>query len=236
MANTWNPDITTSAGSTLAIGASVVTTAVATADLTYAVIGEVTEIGQYGRVYEIIKFISLANRRTRKFKGSFDDGTIAIKLGLDIGDAGQIQAKVALTDDHDYNFRIQYNDSSNGALITHTTSATTAASSAVITVASGPTDVFPGMLFHDTTAPSAVAAGTFVLSVDTSAHTITLNTPLIGPGAGSGDTITFTPQPTTEFFQAKVTRFPRTVGGPNNVLMGELEVAIDTDILSLAAT
>jgi phage tail sheath gpL-like len=72
------------------------------------------------------------------------------------------------------------------------TSATTATSSAVLHFASGPpAGIVPGMVVSDVTAPTGITAGTTVLSVDTTAHTVTMSANAAGPGVGSGDTIQF---------------------------------------------
>jgi len=73
-------NVQTSAGSVIAI--STTATAPATYDatglaaLTYAAIGEVTNLGEYGRVYNLVTHNPLASRKTVKRKGSYNDGTI----------------------------------------------------------------------------------------------------------------------------------------------------------------
>ncbi|MBI1207506.1 MAG: hypothetical protein GC191_09500 [Azospirillum sp.] len=98
--------VTTSAGTTIAIG----TTAADPATDTFDPIGEVTDIGEFGRVYQVIKHQPLASRNTIKRKGARDDGTVQLTLARDLGDAGQLAAKAALDDDGEFNFRIELPD------------------------------------------------------------------------------------------------------------------------------
>lgn len=96
----------TSAGSTLKLSAGVPATFDGTgyAALTYTTLGEITDLGEFGRKYNIVKNNPLATRGTVKKKGSFDEGTLALKLNLDNDDAGQILAKTALNSDANYAF------------------------------------------------------------------------------------------------------------------------------------
>jgi len=100
----------TSAGTTIAISASTPATfnvagytAIGT---TFVTIGEITNGGEFGRVYQLITHNALATRGTRKFKGSFDEGDMNLQLGLDTDDAGQILCKTASLSDDDYSFRV----------------------------------------------------------------------------------------------------------------------------------
>lgn len=101
--------VQTSSGSVIKIG----TTAVNPVGDAYLEIGEVTNIGELGRVYNEITHTSLANRNTRKFKGNRNDGSVALDLGFDISDAGQTAVQTALDSDADYNFEVTLNDDDN---------------------------------------------------------------------------------------------------------------------------
>lgn len=107
--------VNTAAESTLAIG----TTAAADdqtsfeAD-TYAEVGEVEDLGEFGDQAEEVTFTALANRRTRKFKGSFNAGTVTAVCGFDSSDAGQDAMIAAFASDDDYNFRVMLNDTPAG--------------------------------------------------------------------------------------------------------------------------
>lgn len=98
----------TSAGSMIAISAAQPATYNATGydALTYTTIGEVTDLGEFGREYALVTHNPLANRGTVKRKGSFNEGTMDLKLALDTDDAGQILAKTAANSDADHSFKV----------------------------------------------------------------------------------------------------------------------------------
>lgn len=101
--------VATAAGSKISIG----TTSGNLLVDTFTEIGAVVSIGNFGRVYDEIKFSQLSNRNVLKFKGQRDDGNIEMELGKDLSDAGQAAAEVALDTDYDYNFKIELNDESS---------------------------------------------------------------------------------------------------------------------------
>jgi len=99
----------TSAGSVIAITASAPTTFDATGfgALTPTEIGEVTNIGDFGRVYNKVAYNPLKTRATQKRKGSYDPGALNLQLAIDdAGDAGQTLLRTALLSDNDYYFCI----------------------------------------------------------------------------------------------------------------------------------
>jgi len=102
----------TSAGTTLAISAALPAsiTKTAYAALTYTPIGEVTDGGTIGRTYNIVNHNPLATRGTVKLKGSYDDGTMAIKMAYAPGNAGQALVETALDDDAFYAFELTLQD------------------------------------------------------------------------------------------------------------------------------
>jgi hypothetical protein len=77
-------------------------------DVAFTPIGEIVDGGSHGRKYAEITHKPLASRGTQKFKGSFDEGTKTLQLGLDSDDAGQIIAKAASLSDEDYSFKVAY--------------------------------------------------------------------------------------------------------------------------------
>ncbi len=91
----------TSAGTTLKISAGVPATFDATgyAALTYTTVGEVTDLGELGREYNLVTHNPLATRGTVKTKGSFNEGSLNVQLALDTDDAGQILMKTAAASD-----------------------------------------------------------------------------------------------------------------------------------------
>jgi hypothetical protein len=104
--------VQTSAGSTVAIATGLPTTYDATgfAALTYTPVGEVTDIGQYGTTYVATKYTSLASRQTKKFKGSFDNGSMVLKMGRFQTEPGQMALKAALLSDASFSFKVTYQD------------------------------------------------------------------------------------------------------------------------------
>lgn len=106
--------VQTSAGTTIAISAALPATddAAGYNALTWAAIGEVTDLGEFGREYATVTHNPVASRRTIKRKGSYNDGTMALQLALDRDDAGQILVKTALASDANKAFRITYQDGS----------------------------------------------------------------------------------------------------------------------------
>lgn len=102
----------TSAGSSLAISATLPASLTATAYGVplYTNIGEVTDAGSLGRTYNIVNHNPLATRGTVKIKGSFDDGTMTVQLAYAPGDAGQVLVETALNSDAFYAFRLTLQD------------------------------------------------------------------------------------------------------------------------------
>ena len=85
-------------------------------------IGEVEDLGEFGRKYNKIEVKSLGNRGIRKAKSSFDDGSIRLKIHADADDLGQDALATAVDDDDAYNFKIEENDAGDGVGATPTTS------------------------------------------------------------------------------------------------------------------
>jgi hypothetical protein len=55
----------------------------------YTTVGFVENLGEFGRQFEKVTFVSISDARTLKLKGPYDDGTLQLGLGADISDAGQ---------------------------------------------------------------------------------------------------------------------------------------------------
>lgn len=101
----------TTAGTTLRISATAPATfdvaGYETAFTTGAkLVGEITDLGEFGREYALVTHSPIDTRGTQKFKGSFNEGSMALQLGLDQEDEGQILMQTALNDDADYSFEI----------------------------------------------------------------------------------------------------------------------------------
>lgn len=100
--------VATTAGTVLRISAGVPATFTSAgyAALTYTTVGEITSLGEFGREYSLVAHNPIDKRGTQKFKGSFNEGTLDLQLGLDTDDAGQILMKAAANSDAVYAVKI----------------------------------------------------------------------------------------------------------------------------------
>jgi len=105
-------DAFTSAGTTIAV----VDSNPATYDqsgfeaLTYTLIGEVTDLGEFGREYSSVTHNPLGDRRTVKRKGSYNDGNVAMTVARVPGDSGQTLLTTGLDSDDSYSFEVTLQD------------------------------------------------------------------------------------------------------------------------------
>lgn len=76
----------------------------------YIEVGEVESLGEFGDSSENIKFASLADGRMRSFKGPRDAGEMAVTVGDDGSDDGQVAMVAAEGTKFDYNFKVVLND------------------------------------------------------------------------------------------------------------------------------
>lgn len=104
--------VATSAGSKIAISIPLPATQDDTGyeALTFEDIGEVESIDEYGITYNPVTFTALADRRTRKFKGSYDPGDPTVSIAIDRDDAGQDDCRTALNQDENVAFSVTYQD------------------------------------------------------------------------------------------------------------------------------
>jgi hypothetical protein len=104
--------VMTSAGSTLSIATGTPTTndAAGFTSLTYVVVGEVTDIGELGREYATVTHSPVGSRSVKKFKGSYNNGSMQIQMARDASNAGQVAMKAALLSDADYSFKVTLQD------------------------------------------------------------------------------------------------------------------------------
>jgi len=105
--------VRTSAGTTLKVTSSAPATfntsgynTLFTASPVPATVGEITDLGEFGREFALVTHNPVGTRGTQKFKGSFNEGTMTLSLGLDTDDAGQIIMKAASLSDADYSFMV----------------------------------------------------------------------------------------------------------------------------------
>ena len=106
----------TSAGTTLAISASAPSAETATGfgAVTYTDIGEIVSVGEYGASSNLVTNNPLNDRKTYKFKGSYNNGSLSMNLAKDVDDAGQVilAAAASPTNDADYTFEVTLSDGS----------------------------------------------------------------------------------------------------------------------------
>jgi hypothetical protein len=69
------------------------------AALTWVEIGEISDLGEFGRQYNLVTFNPLGDRRTVKRKGAYNDGTIAAQMARVPTDAGQTMLVGAVNSD-----------------------------------------------------------------------------------------------------------------------------------------
>lgn len=102
--------IGTVAGTAVSISAAAPATFDTTgyAALTWTVVGNIEDGGEHGREYAEVTFNPIDTRGTRKFKGSFNEGSKTLSLAYDSDDAGMIVLKTALASDADFSFKVAY--------------------------------------------------------------------------------------------------------------------------------
>src|ERR1044072_8449295 len=100
--------VRTTAGTTFKVSAAhpATFTAAGYAALAWTLVGEVTDLCDFGREYNLVTHNPIDNRGTVKKKGSFNEGSITLQLGLDTDDAGQIILKAASLSDTDYSILV----------------------------------------------------------------------------------------------------------------------------------
>jgi hypothetical protein len=102
----------TASGVTLGISAS----APATHDetgfdaLTFTNVGEITNIGEFGKEWALVTHSPLGSRGIQKSKGSYNNGTLTPSLALDPDDAGQTAMTTARESQSSVYFAITLQD------------------------------------------------------------------------------------------------------------------------------
>lgn len=106
--------IRTSAGSSLAVTSTKPATYTEAGfkaiDAQFTKVAEITDLGEFGRQYNLVTHNPLDTRRTGKRKGSYNDGSITVPLARDTADQGQAVMKAALLSDESYSYRITLQD------------------------------------------------------------------------------------------------------------------------------
>jgi len=102
----------TSAGTTISLTDSEPTTydSAGFDGLTFTEVGEVSDLGEFGREYNLVTHNPLGSRQTVKRKGSFNDGTISMSVARTPTDTGQGTLQTAVDDDANYSFKVELQD------------------------------------------------------------------------------------------------------------------------------
>ena len=102
--------IGTVAGTSIGISASTPATfdAAGYGALTFTTVGNIEDGGEHGREYAEVTFNPIDTRGTRKYKGSFNEGSKTLSIAYDGADAGMVLLKAALASDSDYSFEVSY--------------------------------------------------------------------------------------------------------------------------------
>lgn len=104
---TCETNITTTAGTTIAIGPSPATLDQAGYEaVTTELIGEVTDIGELGKLFNTATHTPLAGRAVVEKKTSYTRQNPTLALAIDDADVGQIAAEAALETDDCYTIEI----------------------------------------------------------------------------------------------------------------------------------
>lgn len=101
----------TAAGASFSIIAMPATwTEASVAALSPTIVGEITNIGEFGKEFALVTHMPLATRGVKKRKGSFNNGSLSPTLALDIADAGQLLMEAALAADDPYAMLVTLQD------------------------------------------------------------------------------------------------------------------------------
>lgn len=102
----------TSAGTELAVSASIPATfdAAGYGAETYTKVGEIENLGDFGREYSLVTYQSLDDRASRKKKGSYNNGQFTPRIAIDSADAGQGILETALDSDAKIAIRVTLQD------------------------------------------------------------------------------------------------------------------------------
>lgn len=102
----------TTAGSTLSVVNALPTTYDQSgfATLSYTEVGEITNLGEFGKEYTLVTHNPIADRRTRKRKGSYDQGSLSLEMARVTSDAGQALLLAGQDIDTSHSFKLVLQD------------------------------------------------------------------------------------------------------------------------------
>ncbi len=73
---------------------------------TYVEVGDLSDLGSFGKKYNLVTYNPLGSRQTIKRRGSFNNGTLSLKLGSAPTNAGQVKMQAAAESDSSYAFKV----------------------------------------------------------------------------------------------------------------------------------
>lgn len=105
-------DVFTSAGTQIFIGGALPASydKVGFEAVTWQEIGEVTDLGEFGREYNLVTHNALNNRRTIKRKGAYNDGAVTLQYAYQRQLQGQIDLQAALDSDESAPIKVVLSD------------------------------------------------------------------------------------------------------------------------------
>ncbi len=74
--------------------------------LAFTTIGEITNLGEFSKVFQTVPHNPIATRQTINEKGSFDFTPLNLEMALDEDDAGQVLINTALGSDLAFSFEV----------------------------------------------------------------------------------------------------------------------------------
>lgn len=103
--------VRTSAGTTISISNAAVASnfandAAAFGGLAWTAIGEVSDIGSFGKKYNLATFTGLGDRKVVKRKASYNNGTMSVKMGSAPLEPGQVKLTSAAGSDSSFGFKV----------------------------------------------------------------------------------------------------------------------------------
>ena len=105
-------DVFTSAGTTIFIGDALPANydKAGFESVMWTEIGEVTDLGEFGKEFNLVTHNALNNRRTVKRKGSYNDGAVTMQYAFQRQLQGQVDLRAALESDDSYPVKIVLQD------------------------------------------------------------------------------------------------------------------------------
>jgi hypothetical protein len=79
--------------------------------LTWSEVGEITNVGEFGKQYDVVTHTPIGERKTFKRKGLYNQGNMALQMAKAPTDAGQVVCIASLDEDVPIAWKIRYEQS-----------------------------------------------------------------------------------------------------------------------------